>query len=704
MKDNRQIGVDFFRMIAAGMVVAIHTFPFASISPKLDELITLTLFRVAVPFFFMTTGFFLIGPLARKRSYVTVTKVKIFLIKLVKIYGLVILIYLPFSFMNGTITIEQPILVWVKQIVFDGTFYHLWYFPAVLLGVMVVTFILKYASFKTTIEISFALYIIGLLGDSWYGLVTKFSGLELFYDWIFQVSDMTRNGLFFAPFFLCLGAFIYQGKEKKRLPQREKLFLLVLFATLLMLESTVLHLNDHLRHDSMYFFLPIVMYFLYLILMEWQPVYKIKKVNQLSLMIYIIHPIVIMGVHFMAKSIHLIRFSLIYFVLVFVISYLLSKVIDYLLNQFFVLKEEKIAFRAEREISRHAISHNLAEIKRVIPEKTKIMAVVKANSYGADLINFSRLVEKNGIHFFAVATIDEGIQLRKALIKGDILILGYTDVSRLDELKKYDLIQSLVSHEYAIRINTAQKGVRCHLQIDTGMHRLGVEPDSQLVKSLYELRYLSIEGIYSHLGSSDSLDDEAIRRTEQQLICYCTLLNELKKQGITYGITHIQSSYGILNYPEYEFDYVRAGIILYGFLSSHELVKTPLLLKPTIQIKARLVSKRQVKAGEYLGYGTDMKLPTNRLIGVVSIGYADGLPRRLSNSGYGVYYQDYLLPQIGNICMDMMLVDLSSVENIPIDAEVIALAEFEEIALKNKTLTNEVLSQLGNRLTTKIVK
>lgn len=704
MKDNRQLGIDFFRIVAAGMVVAIHTFPFSSISPKLDELITLTLFRVAVSFFFMTTGYFLIGPLAKKRSYLTEKKIDIFLIKLTKIYGVVVVLYLPLSFMNGTLSIKQSAFEWIKLIIFDGTFYHLWYFPAILLGVLLVNFMLKYASFKTTIEISLFLYMIGLLGDSWYGLVTKIPGLEAFYKMIFQVSDMTRNGLFFTPLFLCLGALIYLRKEKKSLRQKENIFLLVLSLGLLMLESIILHLSNNLRHDSMYLFLPLVMYFLYSVLLEWQPTYKIKEGNNLSLMIYIIHPIVIMGVHFIAKRVGFIRFSLIYFVLVFIVSYLLAQLVLFVMSKLFVSKEKKTSFRAEREISSQAISHNLNEIKKCIPKKTQIMAVVKANAYGADLVKYSQLLEKKGVTFFAVATIDEGIQLRKAFIKGNILVLGYTDISRVDDLKKYDLIQSIVSDEYARRLNATKKRIRCHLQVDTGMHRLGVEPNSQLIQSLYELNYIKIEGIYSHLGSSDSLDDKAIKRTEQQLICYCTLLNDLKKQGIEYGVTHIQSSYGILNYPEYEFDYVRVGIILYGFLSSNEPVRTKLSLKPVIQIKAKLISKREVKSGEYLGYGTQIKLASNKLIGIVSIGYADGLPRSLSNSGYGVFYQDQLLPQIGNICMDMMLVDLSNTRNIPIDAEVIALSDFEEVALMDKTLTNETLSQLGNRLSTGIVK
>lgn len=234
------------------------------------------------------------------------------------------------------------------------------------------------------------------------------------------------------------------------------------------------------------------------------------------------------------------------------------------------------------------------------------------------------------------------------------------------------------------------------------MHRLGVESDIDVITRLYQLSFLRIEGIYSHLGSSDSLDSVSKIRTEKQLSVYCNLLNELKERRINYGVTHIQSSYGILNYSEYEFDYVRAGIMLYGFLSSDEPTARQISLKPVMKIKAKLISKRWVKAGEILGYGNQTVLEKERLIGVISIGYADGLPRSLSNNGFKVEYQDYLLPQVGKVCMDMMLIDLTQVEKIQLNEEVTVMSDFTEIALLDDTITNETMSQLGNRLTTTV--
>lgn len=699
MKARHQ-GIDLFRIIAALMVVAIHTFPFNSLSPFLDEVITLTLFRVAVPFFFMTTGFYLIGPYANNKSYYYGEKIKQFLLKISKIYLLVVLLYLPLSILNGTISSKTTLLEWLKLLIFDGTLYHLWYFPGIIVGTLLVFSLLKYVTFNHVFFLSIALYVIGLLGDSWYGIIKQIPLLAKIYDKLFEISEMTRNGLFFTPLFLCLGAYLYLERQKEKRSVKELSLFSLITLVMMLVESIFLHRLFVVRHDSMYLLLPVVMYFLYLLLLNWQPKLRIKQVQNLSLLIYIVHPLVIVVVHTISNKLTFMKFSLLYYLLVVAGSYILSRLLLSIFKQKNKIKET--SYRAEREISTNAVKHNIKEIKKMIPQKTEIIAVVKANAYGADLVEYAKILEKNQVTFFAVATIDEGIKLRKAMIKGDILVLGLTDLLRAKELIKYDLIQSIVSEEYGRMLNHKKLNIRCHVEVDTGMHRLGVEADIDVITRLYQLSFLIIEGIYSHLGSSDSLGSVSKIRTEKQLSVYCHLLNELKERRINYGVTHIQSSYGILNYSEYEFDYVRAGIMLYGFLSSDEPTARQISLKPVMKIKAKLISKRWVKAGEILGYGNQTVLEKERLIGVISIGYADGLPRSLSNNGFKVEYQDYLLPQIGKVCMDMMLIDLTQVEKIELNEEVTVMSDFTEIALLDDTITNETMSQLGDRLTTTV--
>ncbi|MFW7433595.1 membrane-bound serine racemase VanT [Vagococcus carniphilus] len=701
MKDRYQ-GIDFFRIIAAAMVVGIHTFPFSSISPKLDELITLTVFRVAVPFFFMTTGYFLMGKLSLQQSYLNRKGVQSFLIKILKLYVIAILLFLPLSFYTGTISTGTSLVKGGSAFFFEGTFYHLWYFPAVIIGVLLVTYLLRLMSFSGVMMISFLLYLIGLGGDSWYGWIKGIEFVSTFYSSLFKVFPLTRNGLFFTPLYLCLGIYLYRKGKTKNI--KEIPFFLVLSLMLMLIESYFLHTYTEIKHDSMYFLLPFVMLFLYQLLLRWQPKIKWKTKEELPLFIYVIHPLVIVVIHTISSRILFLKISLIYYLLVLCGSWLLSVFYLHLKGK----KKEisPVPFRAEKKILKEAVTHNVSEINKIIPRKTKIIGVVKANAYGCDLVGFSQLLLKEGIDFLAVATIDEAIKLRKAGIASDILILGYTDPKRVEEIAFYDLIQSVISEEHGRLLNIRKMAIRCHLQLDTGMHRLGMQPELGAVVGMYQLPYLKIEGIYSHLGSADLLDEFSVNRTKGQIESYQAVLKGLKDLGIDYGVTHIQSSYGILNYPELNFDYVRAGIILYGFLSdSIQEPKQKIDLKPVLEVKAKLISKRYVKANEYVGYGTNYQLTKETLIGVVSIGYADGLPRSLSNQDLFLMCQDKRMTQIGNICMDMLLVDLSQAEDVPLNSEVTILSSdnIEQIVTDEGTLTNELLSRLGERLTTDII-
>ncbi len=269
----------------------------------------------------MTTGFYLIGPYANNKSYYYGEKIKQFLLKISKIYLLVVLLYLPLSILNGTISSKTTLLEWLKLLIFDGTLYHLWYFPGIIVGTFLVFSLLKYVTFNHVFFLSIALYVIGLLGDSWYGIIKQIPLLAKIYDKLFEISEMTRNGLFFTPLFLCIGAYLYLERQKEKRSVKElSLFFLITLAMMLV-ESIFLHRLFVVRHDSMYLLLPVVMYFLYLLLLNWQPKLKIKQVQNLSLLIYIIHPLVIVVVHTISNKLIFMKFSLLYYLLVVVGSY-----------------------------------------------------------------------------------------------------------------------------------------------------------------------------------------------------------------------------------------------------------------------------------------------------------------------------------------------------------------------------------------------
>lgn len=214
----RNAGIDYFRLIAAFLVVAVHTSPLTSVDGTADFVLTRIVARVAVPFFFMVSGFFLL-PGYMNGPDTGPGKLYKFLQKTAMLYGITILLYLPINLYAGYFQTQLLLPNLIKDIVFDGTFYHLWYFPAAITGATLVCLLLKKFRYEHVFQITLLLYLIGLFGDSYYGITEQIYFLKSFYDVIFLFCDYTRNGLFFAPVFFMLGGIIagqsrpYPAKE-----------------------------------------------------------------------------------------------------------------------------------------------------------------------------------------------------------------------------------------------------------------------------------------------------------------------------------------------------------------------------------------------------------------------------------------------------------------------------------------------------------
>lgn len=363
--------------------------------------------------------------------------------------------------------------------------------------------------------------------------------------------------------------------------------------------------------------------------------------------------------------------------------------------------------RAWIEIDLVNLVNNINEIKKIIFPKTKIMAVVKANAYGHGALLIAKKLSEIGITDFAVATLEEGIYLRKNNIQGNILILGFTNFDDLEYVIKYDLIQTIIDYDYSEKIKelNLNEKLNCHIKINTGMNRLGEKYDhlDKLYK-IYENEKLNILGTYSHLCVADSDIKEDIDFTNRQIELFNQTINRIKMKGYDTGKVHLQSSYGIINYTGLDYDYVRVGILMYGVNSSKESYQlTHLKLKPVLSLKARITSLKEVDKNESVSYGRTYIAREKRKIAVVSIGYADGIPRNLSNKGLKVKVKDIYCNVVGRICMDQLLIDISDITNIKIGDEVILIGENEKIsasmiAMKGGTITNELLSRLSNRL------
>lgn len=352
------------------------------------------------------------------------------------------------------------------------------------------------------------------------------------------------------------------------------------------------------------------------------------------------------------------------------------------------------------EVSLSNLENNIKEIRRIIPSKTNIIAVVKSNAYGHSSVLIAKKLMTLGIDFFAVNSIDEGIELRKNNIKGNILILGYTDLLNLENVIKYDLIQTIVDYDYFLKIKKLKlkNKLKCHLKINTGMNRMGVNfNDFKRLDKIYRCRKINVLGIYSHLSVSDSEDEMDILFTKNQIRHFDECVNYLKNR-YDIGIVHLQNSYGVVNYSYLKYDYVRIGIIMYGVNSCNDsFMRTQLNLKSVLSLKSRVVSIRKIKKGESIGYGRSYVADKDMRIGVVPIGYFNGIDRRLSNN-LTVRVGKYIVKVVGRICMNQLMIDISDTLNIKVGDIVCLIDEnlkVENIAGMLDSISYEVLSRLN---------
>lgn len=686
IKRKQFAALDQFRLVAAVLVVCIHTSPLTSLSPLGDFWLTRVLARVAVPFFLMVSGYFL-----GKRDWKPMGG---FLKKILLIYLGAVVLYLPLNWYNG----GMPLARWPRALLVDGTFYHLWYFPAVILGVLVARQLWRLGP-GWGLAIAGLLYLIGLGGDSYYGLVSQIPALKQMYDGIFALCSYTRNGLFFAPLFLLLGAV---GVQIKSLKLSGLGFVASL--GLMTAEGLWLHSLDVQRHDSMYLMLPVCMVFLFSLLRGCNRG-RNRQAADLSLLVYLLHPWCIVlvrgGARLLGMEELFIENSLGHFAAVLVVSFcgawLLSLLRPHPRNN---------RDRAWREIDLEALAHNTWQIREALAPECDLMAVVKAEAYGHGAVPVARRLRKEGVKAFAVASLEEGITLRRHGILGEILVLGYTAPHEARQLRRWHLTQAVVDAAHGEALAAQGVRLKVHLALDTGMHRLGISAeDHRAIARMYRLPRLKVTGTFSHLCVSDSLDKADQAYTRAQLELFQETLSWMEAHSCPPGETHIQASYGIWNLPPQSCTWARPGIALYGVGSDSSPTQRKLNLHPVLSLRARVASVRELEPGQGAGYGLAFRTDTPRRLATVTIGYADGLPRSLPQQGGQVLIRGCRCPMVGRICMDQLLVDVTQVPQASAGDVVTLIGRdgpgeirAEEVAAQCGTITNELLSRLGGRL------
>lgn len=363
--------------------------------------------------------------------------------------------------------------------------------------------------------------------------------------------------------------------------------------------------------------------------------------------------------------------------------------------------------RAWVEIKTEAFVHNLEFAKRYTGKK--VMCVIKGDAHGHGAVACGKVLEQHGADAFAVACLTEAIALRESGIEKPILILGYTPVECASELADYGLAQSVLDKDYALELNevaqTQHKTVDVHAKLDTGMSRTGIfaqedpKTAAQIVCRISKLPNLTLKGVFTHFAAADMPEKDHF--TAWQLKNYKDVLSEMEALGFQGDIVrHAANSAGILYHPETHFDMIRMGVMMYG-LYPDGVFQPDGPLEPALTLKARVAQVKELPAGAHISYGCTFETTRPTKVAVVTAGYADAYSRSMSNKGAYAMINGCKCPQVGRICMDMCMFDVTDV-NVRRGDEVILYGRggmpMEEVAALSGSINCEPLCLLTNRV------
>ena len=364
-------------------------------------------------------------------------------------------------------------------------------------------------------------------------------------------------------------------------------------------------------------------------------------------------------------------------------------------------------YRVYAEINLDAIVKNVDNLMALTKENTGALAVVKADGYGHGDVAVAKAVAQK-VTGYAVATLDEAVNLRENGVKKPILVLGYVDPYEFDILVSHEITATVFDVETAQLLADAarvqKKQAHCHIKVDTGMRRIGLEPDENgiaIVKQITALKELSADGIFTHFAASDETDKTS---AEHQFKLFTDFTGRLEKEGIHFTYRHCANSAAVIDMPQVDLDMVRLGIAMYGMYPSDEVKKEKVELFPALDLKSHITMVKEIPAGEKVSYGGTFTTTRTTKLATVSVGYGDGYPRALSSKGY-VLVRGQKAPIVGRVCMDQMMVDVTDIENVT-RVDIVTLigkdgdAEItvEEIAALAGTFNYEFVCDLGKRI------
>lgn len=363
--------------------------------------------------------------------------------------------------------------------------------------------------------------------------------------------------------------------------------------------------------------------------------------------------------------------------------------------------------RAYVTVDLDAIDHNLTQLKACLKDGVKALAIVKADAYGHGSVTVSKHIE-NKIDYFAVASLNEAVELRVNGIKRPILILAYTSPSQYSELVEHDLTATIYNIDDARQLSgvatSMGKKAKIHIAVDTGMGRIGFMPTDenvQIIKEISAFDGLDVEGLFSHYACADCADKTESHR---QTAVFDEYIKKLELAGVNIPIKHISNSAATTEL-EKQYDMCRLGISLYGLYPSDEVDKSKVNLIPAMEVIAHVIHIKNVDKGFKIGYGHIYETPSPKKIATVSFGYADGFNRCLTNVGY-VLINGKKAPVVGKVCMDMIMVDVTEIDDVCVGDNAVIIGKSkdaylsaEEFGKMSNSINYEVICNFMPRVT-----
>ncbi len=337
------------------------------------------------------------------------------------------------------------------------------------------------------------------------------------------------------------------------------------------------------------------------------------------------------------------------------------------------------------EINLNNLIDNLNFVR--LKSNKEVIGVVKDNAYGHGAYEVSKCLVDNGVKVLAVSSLSEGVYLRDRGIKEDILILGVTNPLFVKDIIYYNLIQTITGHEYYKLLCENLKGtmdpLRVHIKIDTGMGRVGLfasDENLKIVNTMCSNPLFLVEGIYSHLSDADNTHREYTLNQHKLFTTFCNNIDDMK---LNIKYKHICNSAGSINYNFPNVNYVRPGLLLYGYDPCNRHIG----LKRVMSLKSKIVHINKIRKGQFIGYSKTYKAQRDMIVGTLNIGYGHGYPRYLSNKGRVIVNGKYARI-VGNICMDHLMIDITDIYDVKLFDDVILIGEYGESLIDAHEIAN----------------